>query len=171
MSLSSQILIASDDPDVYTDPLITSSTTTPKIERAQSHISLASKKSLAASGTTGLGWEGGFFKDVFWALGLPAKGQIPKKINPAPPSRRHVKPGEEVDTHKNPPAAALRLRELVARSYLLDLAVLGQSDKVVCAVSSYGCRILAVMMGWERGIVQAGWRNVDGEFDWRGVDY
>ncbi len=181
---SSQILIASDDPDIYTDPLIASSTSTPKIERAQSHISLASKKSLAASGTTGLGWEGGFFKDVFWALGLPAKDQIPRKINSAPPSRRrHVEPGEDardaavrspadsLDTYKTPSAAALRLRELVARSYLLDLAVLGQSDSMVCAVSSYGCRILAVMMGWERAVVQAGWRNVDGDFDWRGVDY
>ncbi|KAF7514194.1 hypothetical protein GJ744_004519 [Endocarpon pusillum] len=179
----SQILVASDDPDIYTDPLITSSITTPKIERAQSHISLASKKTLAASGKAGLGWEGGFFKDVFWALGVPAKDQIPRMIKPAQPPRRHAEPGgedkdtaarssvENLDPHKKPSEAALKLRELIARSYLLDLAVLGQSDKIVCAVSSYGCRILAVMMGWERGIVQGGWRNVDGEFSWRGLDY
>lgn len=44
----------------------------------------------------------------------------------------------------------LRLRELVARAYLLDLAVLDSvSDGVVCGVSSAGCRILGVMMGWD----------------------
>jgi len=26
-------------------------------------------------------------------------------------------------------------------------------------------------MGWERGIVQGGWVNVDGDFEWRGIDW
>ncbi len=187
---SAQILIASDDPDIYTNPLITFATN-PKITKAQSHISLASKKSLAASGRTGLGWEGGFFKDVFWNLGLPPKGKIPRAPDSAHPSRRDVKANsgssssiprlatarrdieslEALDAHKHPSPSALELRQLVGRAYLLDLAVLGQSDKIVCAVSSLGCRILAVMMGWERAIVGGAWVNVDGTFDWRGIDW
>jgi hypothetical protein len=193
---SSRILIASDDPDIYTDPLITTSTTTThsQVEKAQSRISLASKNSLSASGKTGLGWEGGFFKDIFWALGVPPEEQIPRVPNSAQPSRRRnvevvsdslasssanmmrdVESKEESaalpDPHKHPSPSALNLRQLIGRAYLLDLAVLGQSDTVVCAVSSLGCRILAVMMGWDRAIVGGGWVNVDGKFDWRGIDW
>jgi hypothetical protein len=187
-SSHTQILIASDDPDIYIDPLITSPTDpTLKIEKAQSHITLASKKTLAASGQAGLGWEGGFFKDVFWALGLPVSEQIPRIPDTAQPSHRSpevptsstvevkrvngAQGEEELDPHKHPSAASLKLRELIGRAYLLDLAVLGQSDKIVCAVSGYGCRILAVMMGWEKAIVNGGWVSVDGDFDWRGVDW
>jgi hypothetical protein len=187
----SHIIIASDDPDIYIDPLITSSTD-PKVEKAQSHITLASKKSLAASGKIGLGWEGGFFKDVFWALGVPAKPQVPRSADLAQPTRGQADSGtasspaakskredenldaistEDLDPHTHPNPSALKLRELVGRAYLLDLAVLGQSDKIVCAVSSYGCRILAVMMGWDRAILTGGWVNVDGDFEWRGLDW
>lgn len=64
----------------------------------------------------------------------------------------------------------MALRELVARAYLLDLSVLGMSDRVVCAVSSVGCRLLAVMMGWERAVVGQWWKNVDGGFGWVGFE-
>lgn len=170
---SSQILIASDDPDVYLDPLITSSSSSSssaaKIQKAQSHITLASRRSLASSGKTGPGWEGGFFKDVFWSLGLPSSATT--TITDGKDPTMDVDADSDHNPHQHPSSSSLRLRELVGRAYLLDLAVLGQADRVVCAVSSYGCRILAVMMGWDRGIVQGGWLNVDGEFEWKGVGW
>ena len=54
----------------------------------------------------------------------------------------------------------------------MDLAVLGKaSDRLVCTVSSMGCKLLAVMMGWEAAIEQGKWVNIDGDFEWRGVDW
>jgi hypothetical protein len=152
-SISSQpvIVLASDDPDVYTAPEFAA----PEFERAQSLVGLASASvpaeakpptAVAAPGFTRfveaeVGWEGGFFAGVFWSLGRE-KGVV----------------GEE----------AMRLRGLVARSYLLDLAVVGASEAVVCTGGSAACRVVAVMMGWERGVENGGWRNVDGEGGWWG---
>ena len=64
-----------------------------------------------------------------------------------------------------------KIREALARSYLLDLKMLAQTsdDGVVCTVSSIGCRLLAVMMGWQDAIVDRKWRNVDGDWDWSGI--
>jgi hypothetical protein len=57
-----------------------------------------------------------------------------------------------------------------AALHLLDLAVLGRaSDKLVCTVSATGCRLLAVMMGWDRAVGEGSWVNIEGDFDWRGV--
>lgn len=206
---SSRILVASDDPDVYIDPLLTSFTTTTipnaipniKVEKAQSQISLASKTTLALSGTSGLGWEGGFFKDVFWALGVPSSSSSSSSTTKAAASSSKredgggggggdsdkqkqtptTDPTTDPDPRKHPSSPpALKLREFVGRAYLLDLAVLGQGDGVVCAVSAFGCRVLGVMMGWE-AVVGVGvgdmrarrrwWRNVDGDFEWRGIDW
>lgn len=36
------------------------------------------------------------------------------------------------------------------------------SDSIVCVVSVTGCRLLGVMMGWERAMDRGGWANVDG---------
>lgn len=157
LETSSKIILASDDPDVYTSAELSHAL------RAQDQLMLASKTALDAATADqignkyvddNVGWEGGFFKDVFWSLGR------------SEPWRRNR--NEESD-RAEPTGLALQLRELVGRAYLLDLAVLGQSDRVVCGVSSVACRLLAVMMGWERGIVEGGWRNVDGQWDWRGI--
>lgn len=67
------------------------------------------------------------------------------------------------------PEQAMRLRELVGRAYLLDLSVIGKADAVVCTVSSTSCRLLAIMLGWESAIKKTRWRNVDGDFDWKGI--
>jgi hypothetical protein len=79
----------------------------------------------------------------------------------------------------HPSDAALRLRELIGRAYLLDIAVLGSaSDSIVCGVSSVTCRLLGVMMGWDAiiagqrsagGSTRHVWKNVDGDFEWKGI--
>lgn len=159
---ASKIIVASDDPDVYDAPELQPSL------RAQSHIVLANGSTLdAAQGSSAsspsqkfvegnVGWEGGFFSDVFWGLGGTASPSPRAKI-----SKQEREPPSEM---------TLRLRELVGRAYLLDLKVIGSADRVVCGVSSVGCRLLAVMMGWEQGITGGKWRNVDGNFDWRAFD-
>lgn len=168
--LESKILLASDDPDIYATQEVTSA------DRAQSAISLANKAALdAASPTTvpqspesevvfnkfvegNVGWEGGFFPSVFWGLGNAAAGSL---------AARGLR-----DEREDPPPSelSLNLRGLVARAYLLDLKILGASDAVVCGVSSIGCRLLAVMLGWQKGIVEGRWKNIDGGFGWRALD-
>ncbi|GME24596.1 hypothetical protein GTA08_BOTSDO02802 [Neofusicoccum parvum] len=151
---SSQAVLSSDDPDVYTAPEMAN------VVRAQDRIVLASKKTLEASGAKNKnryideisGWEGGFYRDVFWSLGRSAQNNAGDK---------NAKPSEQ----------AVKMRELVGRAYLLDLAVLAKADQVMCTLSATGCRILAVMMGWEQAIQQGAWRNIDGEFHWRGIDW
>ena len=164
--LESRILLASDDPDIYAAQEMTT------VDRAQSYISLANKAALdAASPTTvpqssdaevvftrfvegNVGWEGGFFPSVFWALGNSAAGSGLRHEREDPP----------------PNELSMSLRGLVARAYLLDLKVLGASDAVVCSVSSIGCRLLAVMLGWQKGILEGRWKNIDGDFGWRALD-
>ncbi|MCJ1245133.1 hypothetical protein MMC30_002334 [Trapelia coarctata] len=165
----SRIVLASDDPDVYP------STELSFALHAQDQIVMASKKQLDAAQKTlrnpsvyhkftdeNTGWEGGFFRSVFWGLGKPAKSarslQVPASINSAA-VRGYAPPNE----------LALQLRGLIIRAYLLDLGVLAGSEGVVCGVSSSSCRLLAVMMGWENAMAKRRWRNVDGSFAWRGL--
>ncbi|KAL9612874.1 MAG: hypothetical protein Q9167_002558 [Letrouitia subvulpina] len=159
-SSASRVILASDDPDVYTASELVST------ERAQSQILLASKSALDAvrpSSTRSeeepafvkfvepnVGWEGGFFASVFWGLGNAAAG-------------RSAARGLREERAARPPSEeTLKLREYVARAYLLELKVLGQADRVVCGASSMGCRLLGVMKGWEKGMVAREWVNVDG---------
>jgi hypothetical protein len=156
---SSKMILASDDPDVYPTSEMGQAL------RAQDRIVLASKTTLEKTAPKKnpyideiSGWEGGFFKDVFWSLGQPRTN-----ANDAEAAGHEIKQ----DASK----AAMELRELVGRAYLMDLAVLAKADALVCTVSSYGCRLLAVMMGWERAIDEENWRNVDGMFNWRGIQW
>ncbi|EXJ65135.1 hypothetical protein A1O7_01475 [Cladophialophora yegresii CBS 114405] len=220
-----RFLVASDDADMYEHVDLGGA------RRAQEKISLASKKSLERMGHKGgevhggrggrgaLGWEGGFFKDVFWGLGLPEelKWETKKVGSPMPMKEKHrfgekgadgrekrvhhheaahrgrnkvaareaetlanentkesVRQDGDVaqrDYRTDPTKEALQLRELLGRAYLLDLAMLAQSDKVVCGVSANACRILAVMLGWERAFEKKDWNNVDGGYEWRIMDY
>ncbi|KAF2788378.1 hypothetical protein K505DRAFT_421143 [Melanomma pulvis-pyrius CBS 109.77] len=152
---TSKLIVASDDPVVYDTPEIG-----PNSIRAQERIILATKATLeAAQGKKNpwideiTGWEGGFYRDVFFSLGRP------------------VGNANDMNQLENTevPEAAMGIRELVGRAYLLDLAVLSKADTMVCTVSSIGCRLLAVMMGWESAIVKGNWKNVDGDFDWKGI--
>lgn len=152
---SSKLVLASDDPVVYE-----SGELGPNAERAQDRIILATKATLeAAQGKKNpwideiTGWEGGFYRDVFLSLGRP------------------VGNADDISKLDNTdvPEGAMKLRELVGRAYLMDLAVVGKADTVVCTVSSIGCRILAVMLGWDSAITRGNWINIDGDFDWKGI--
>ena len=161
--MHSLLIVASDDPDVYESDEFSHAS------RAQEQIRLASKTTLSPSKPTGgsairkfvdetVGWEGGFFSGMFWSLGKPSS--IP------------VNAVETPDIKLPATEEALRLRELVGRAYLMDLAVLGEaSDTIICTVSATGCKLLAVMMGWEDAIVKGKWVNIDGDFEWRGVGW
>ncbi|KAL6709672.1 hypothetical protein ACN47E_001100 [Coniothyrium glycines] len=154
----SRMILASDDPLIYEAPEIG-----PNALRAQDRIVLATKAALeAAQGKKNpwideiTGWEGGFYRDVFYSLGQP--------VGNAHDMKTKVGANDAAV-----PDQARKLRELVGRAYLLDLSVLGKADSMVCTVSSVSCRLLALMLGWEDAIVKGRWRNVDGEFDWRGI--
>ncbi|KAK1830016.1 hypothetical protein QBC39DRAFT_412110 [Podospora conica] len=96
------------------------------------------------------GWEGGFFAAMFWNLGVATTSA----------GGERGRGGGE----------ATRLRSLVGRAYMMDLAVLADSsDAVVCTASAVGCRLLAVMMGWGSAMERGDWRNIDGGMGWVGV--
>ena len=161
--MKSIMVLASDDPDVYESEDFSHAT------RAQEQIRLASKKMMVPPSVepTGhplfkrfveesVGWEGGFFAGIFWSLGQSVS-------TPA---------AEDPKSKAALSAEAIKLRELVGRAYLMDLAVLGKaSDAVICTVSSTSCRLLAVMMGWEAAIEKIAWSNIDGDFEWRGISW
>ncbi|KAF2876844.1 hypothetical protein BDV95DRAFT_602804 [Massariosphaeria phaeospora] len=153
--ISSKLVVASDDPLIYETTELG-----PNTIRAQDRIILATRTALeAAQGKKNpwideiTGWEGGFYRDVFLSLGRPV-GNANDMNN--------------LDTEKIP-EEAMKIRELVGRAYMLDLAVLGKADTIVCTVSSIGCRLLAVMMGWESAITNGDWKSIDGAFRWKGI--
>lgn len=151
-----QLLIASDDPDILNSPELQQGDSDPfTIHRAQERIQLATKDNLDQSSPVhplrksgsayvkhveeNSGWEGGFYSALFFSLGGASADMVPEP--------------------------AMRLRQLVGRAYVLDLAVLGESDGVVCASSSAGCRLLAVAMGWD-ALKDGRWINVDDGRSW-----
>jgi hypothetical protein len=130
------------------------------VSRPQERIVLASKKTLEPAkpirkpGSAYVkhvdensGWEGGFYASLFFSLG---RGH---------PSASDKGMGEEMQK------AVLKLRELVGRAYLLDLAVVGHADAAVCASSSAACRIIGVMMGADK-VYNGQWKNVDANRVW-----
>ncbi|RDA84808.1 hypothetical protein CP532_6531 [Ophiocordyceps camponoti-leonardi (nom. inval.)] len=158
-------VLASDDPTVHAQADFSDAVL------AQQRIRLASNEEAANGEKTpsldsdphfmhrfteeGQGWEGGFFPLIFWNLGAQRKNNAAAKDEKA----------------ESPSELTLRLRGFIGRAYVMDLAVLaGASDKVVCAVSAMGCRLLAVMMGWDRAMDQGEWVNVDrGHQGWTGL--
>ncbi|KAI1130236.1 hypothetical protein F5Y10DRAFT_276223 [Nemania abortiva] len=155
------MVVASDNPDVYEADEFKFSL------RAQELIKLAGKQQ--AEATTfdrstmhkfvdeAFGWEGGFFASMFWNLGRTTLHNMDATTDdsqePEPPS-----------------ADAMRLRGLIGRAYMMDLAVLGEaSDAIICTISAMGCRLLAVMMGWDKAMIHKNWVNIDGDFLWTGI--
>ncbi|CAK7219700.1 hypothetical protein SEUCBS140593_003983 [Sporothrix eucalyptigena] len=154
-SSSSLMVLASDDPMVYESEEFAGAA------RAQEHIRLASKAAAEPQQPQPgafrkfvdetFGWEGGFFAAMFWNLG---------GVSPPSPET------------KSTYAETVRIRSLVGRAYMMDLAVLAEaSDSIVCAVSATGCRLLAVMMGRKAALDQGRWINIDGEYGWWAVDF
>lgn len=166
-------VVASDDEAIYHDPALDNTTM-----RAQERIDLARNNQL--SNPLNEGWERGFYASAFWNLGLPqqarntnhnlASSPLPTK-NSAYEQRvlsKQISESAEHDSDRdyrtNPNEEAMKLRNQLGRSYLLDLAILAQTDRVVCTASSRGCRILGVMMGWDK--VQKGWwKNIDQAYE------
>ncbi|KAL0469035.1 hypothetical protein QR685DRAFT_445931 [Neurospora intermedia] len=152
----SLMILASDDPMIYQATELKGATL------AQERIKLAAKQEMKQPELDrnvmhkfhdeAFGWEGGFFSAMFWNLGQSSSNA-------------------DVEAHKKSPSAdAIRLRSLVGRAYMMDLAVLADaSDVVICTVSAVGCRLLAVMMGWESAMEKGNWVNIDGGYGWRGV--
>ncbi|KAI5920031.1 hypothetical protein F4810DRAFT_684465 [Camillea tinctor] len=152
------MIVASDDPDVYDDEELSNAV------RAQEQIKLASKQHIPDPSPDktimhkfvdeAFGWEGGFFATMFWNLGRST-------LNNANAAQ------EDLQTSLKPSAETMRLRGLIGRAYMLDLAVLGQaSDTVICTMSAMGCRLLAVIMGWDKAMKGENWVNIDGGYQW-----
>lgn len=172
MAAHSKVLLASDDPDVY------SSFELGGAERAQSYISLASKSTLDAArdakeqlSEEDAGWGGGFFQDMFWSLGVDGGDYSlvggPSPSNRGPTGRKTLSVESVAERPRlHPSEESLKIREWIGRAYLLDMAVLGQSDRVICDISSASCRLLAVMMGWNKAITHQSWHNIDGKWQW-----
>jgi hypothetical protein len=186
--MASQVYLASDDADVYAAPEVA------RAVRAQDRIVLASKTQLEAANSAHVnpwideihGWEGGFYRDQFFSLGRPDADRsmhLSKWAHkPGTPAAQDTSSSlefgrvgsvmledENPDNIDPPTEGGMAMRALVARAYIMDLAVLSQGDAVVCAVSASACRILAVMMGYESAFVENKWRNIDGGFGWKGL--
>jgi hypothetical protein len=161
------VMLASDDPMVYESAELAGA------RRAQERIKLASKQTIQQAQPDKsvmhkfvdetFGWEGGFFAAMFWNLG----------VSTAHAGNNNHPGGDTTAPSSSSSSAAetLRLRSLVGRAYMMDLAVLADaSDVIVCTVSAVGCRLLAVMMGWESAIEQGNWVNIDGGYGWMGLE-
>ncbi|TQN72837.1 hypothetical protein CSHISOI_02624 [Colletotrichum shisoi] len=156
------LVLASDDPTVYESDDFRGSM------RAQEQIRLASKQETHKATLDrhvmhrfedeSFGWEGGFFAAMFWNLGLSSMSAS----NAATAKNKQLAPSAET----------LRLRGYIGRAYMMDLAVLASaSDAIVCTVSAMGCRLLAVMMGWDSAMESGNWVNVDGPYGWTGLSF
>jgi hypothetical protein len=156
------VVVASDDPMVYESAELAGAS------RAQERIKLASKQNIQRANPDKsvmrkfvdetFGWEGGFYAAMFWNLGLSSSSSSTTSAIGS--------------SAASPSAETLRLRSLVGRAYMMDLTVLAEaSDVVVCAVSAVGCRLLAVMMGWESAMEQGNWVNIDGGYGWLGLEW
>ncbi|KAF2212576.1 hypothetical protein CERZMDRAFT_111685 [Cercospora zeae-maydis SCOH1-5] len=153
-STGSPLLLASDDPDMISSTELEQAVAPFSVQRAHLRIQLATKETLdhtsprnsqRAPGSAyvkhvdeNTGWEGGFFSGLFFSLGGGKDGTRDQ---------------------------AIQMRQLVGRAYLLDLAILGESDGVVCAISSATCRAAAVMMGWD-AVRDGKWLNIDDGRSW-----
>ncbi|KAI5817225.1 hypothetical protein BZA77DRAFT_245206, partial [Pyronema omphalodes] len=70
-------------------------------------------------------------------------------------------------------------RVTVGREFLIQLRVVAELAKrggvekggVLCAGGSATCRLLAVMLGWEKAIENERWKDIDGDMGWWGVDW
>lgn len=107
-------------------------------------------------------------------------GFEPAQYVPQPPPHQ---PKPRIDTPNAPGFIAenfwnmnMDQRAQMGKSYVMDLKIMGElaaraGGSAICDISSVTCRLLAVIMGWQKGILDGGWVNIDGDFDWNGVDW
>jgi hypothetical protein len=163
-------ILASDDPTVQRGTELS------RAMPAQERIRLASKEAIERANEDpgefhqfvdeAFGWEGGFFAPMFWNLGVDRRNNAAN----APSGVKVDNVNEEARLMAPPSQETLKLRSLIGRAYVMDLAVLADgSDTVLCTVSSMGCRLLAVMKGWEDSMDKKGWVNLDGGYSWMGI--
>jgi len=181
-------VVSSDDPMVYESGEVVGGKEAREgtMYPAQDRIRLASKQAIQDANPPdkhvmhkfvdeAFGWEGGFFSAMFWNLGMGSAAKANANTNAVSMARAGARggtttPESEIGMAPLASAETIRLRSLVGRAYMMDLAVVADvSDVVVCAVSAVGCRILAVMQGWESAVERENWVNVDGGFGWLGV--
>jgi hypothetical protein len=64
-------------------------------------------------------------------------------------------------------------RFLVEMMVIADLVKVGEADTggVVCAAGSAACRLLAVLLGWDKSILKERWKDIDGGLGWSGVNW
>ncbi|WPH03698.1 Hypothetical protein R9X50_00658100 [Acrodontium crateriforme] len=180
-SISSPLLLASDDPEILNVPSDLGNAAAPFVfHKAQQRIQLATKSALDQYSPSepirepgsayvkhvdeNAGWEGGFYSALFYALGRPRSEGLTQEILLRVSQRAPSKESQD-DSQQVVSDQVMRLRELVGRAYLLDLAVLGESDGIVCGASSTACRLLGVMIGWEK-MNRNVWVNVDDGRAW-----
>ncbi|KAK4217620.1 hypothetical protein QBC37DRAFT_38687 [Rhypophila decipiens] len=186
------IIVASDDPMVYESGELVGGGEKGAMYPAQDRIRLASKQAIQNANPPDksvmhryteepFGWEGGFFSAMFWNLGMGSAAKSNTNTNAVNMAKAGAVAAALSDAEDDmspvslsaPPLPSddtLRLRSLVGRAYMMDLAVLSDaSDSIVCTVSSVGCRLLAVMLGWDSAIDKGNWVNIDGSYGWLGV--
>lgn len=137
-----RLLLATDDPEMFDSAELLQSASPLAIQKAQERFQLATKLTpdLTASGEPFRDPDSVFIKYVDEPHGFEG-GFYPCS------------------------EAAQQMRELVARAYFLDLAVLGSSDGIVCGIASSTCRILGVMLGW-KGLEDGYFLNIDDGRAW-----
>lgn len=183
----SLLVLASDDPLVYDAGEFDRAPA--GVVRAQDLIRLAGKAEADGGGEKKekkpknvmhkftdetFGWEGGFFAAMFWNLGVSPLSAANAAASSSSTTSAAAAGGARGTLPPSP--ETIRLRSLVGRGYLMDLAVLVDMTAeggggVVCGVAASGCRLLAVMMGEERAFGRGEWRNVDGDFGWHGFTW
>jgi len=170
------LLLASDDPEIFSSAELSQGASPFVMQKSQERIQLATKATLDVTSPAlpiqepgsayvkhveeNSGWEGGFYSALFFAAGRP-------KQKAGSTSVEYTKQSSKLTDHHDAPVPeqVMRMRELIGRAYVLDLAVLGASDGVVCATSSATCRLLGVMLGWD-AVKDGKWVNVDDNRAW-----
>lgn len=97
---------------------------------------------------------------------------IPAQSLPPSPNTRDLLPGGWTrQAFENARASEGGVVDL-AREYFRDVKILGETtEKLFCGGNGNTCRVMAVVMGWQKAVEEEGWVNVDDGRGWFGVDW
>jgi len=98
---------------------------------------------------------------------------IPAQSLPPSPSTRSLLPGGWTrQAFENARASEGDVVVNLAREYFRDVKILGETtEKLFCGGNGNTCRVMAVVMGWQKAVEEEGWVNVDDGRGWFGVDW